>query len=78
LGEGLRAEFADLDTEIILTVFGPESIIDRINKSMVKLYVDVAGMSEGEHHVEIKAEIDAPYNISGIEPRVTWITISSI
>jgi len=54
--------------DILLTVSGPESIIDRVNKNMAKLSVDVSGLAEGEHSLLIRADITRPYRIIKIEP----------
>ena len=48
------------DKEILVTVNGPESIIDKVNKNMVKLEIDIADLTEGEHPVRMKADISDP------------------
>jgi YbbR domain-containing protein len=72
----LQAEMENKD--IILTVNGPESIIDRVNNNMIKVYVDAAGLSEGEHTLKIHAEAPMPYIIQKIEPDVIKVTIRRI
>lgn len=67
---------ADLENkDIILTVTGPESIIDKVNSNIIRVYVDAAGLSEGEHTLKIKSEISEPYTIQKIEPDVIQVTI---
>jgi len=77
LADNLRANIVDRDNRVVITVNGPQSVIDRLNKNMIKLYVDVNGLSQGEHEVEIQTEIAAPYEIINIEPNVIGISIDS-
>ena len=63
--------------EITLTVTGPESIIDKVNKNMVKLNVNIAGLTEGEHSVRITADISRPYRIIQIEPADIRVTLQN-
>jgi YbbR domain-containing protein len=64
--------------EITLTVTGPESIIDKVNKNMVKLNVNIAGLTEGEHSVRITADISRPYRIIQIEPADIRVTLQKL
>jgi YbbR domain-containing protein len=64
--------------EIILTVNGPESIIDKVNKNMVKLNVDIAGLTEGEHLIKVRADISRPYRIIQIEPGDIRVTLRNL
>ena len=73
--EGFEAE---LNNDVVLTVSGPQSIIDKVNKSIVNIFVDILGLAEGEHTVEVKAEILQPYNIIRIEPGELKITLRSL
>lgn len=76
LPENLSAELEDKD--IILTVNGPESMIDKVNKSIVKIFVDVSDLAEGEHMVKITAEILKPYGVLQIEPGEIKVTLSNL
>lgn len=64
--------------DIVLTVSGPESIIDRVNAGMIKLYVNASGLYVGEHNLKVQAEILEPYTIQKIEPDTLKITIRRI
>jgi YbbR domain-containing protein len=63
------------EREITLEASGPESLIDRVSGNMVKMYVDVNGLVEGEHQVRIKADIARPYVITQIEPLEIGVTV---
>jgi YbbR domain-containing protein len=64
--------------EILLTVNGPESIIDKANKNMIKLNVDIAGLTEGEHLIKVRADISRPYRIIQIEPGEIRVTLRNL
>lgn len=64
--------------EILLTVNGPESIIDKVNKNMIKLNIDADGLAEGEHSVKVRADISRPYRITQIEPGDIRITLRNL
>jgi len=64
--------------EVLLTVSGPESIIDKVNKDMIKLNVDAADLTEGEHLVEIRADITRPYRIVKVEPANITVTLRKL
>jgi YbbR domain-containing protein len=76
----LPPEFAaELENrDIVLTVRGPESIIDKVNKNMVEIYVDVLGLVEGEHLLKIRAGIPRPYTIAEIQPESIRVTLRRI
>lgn len=74
---GLNAEL-EHDRDVILTVSGPESIIDKANENMVKLNVDITGLTEGEHFVKIRADVSRPYRVIKIEPSEIHVTISNL
>lgn len=74
--EGMKAELKNND--VVLTVTGPQSIIDKVNKSIVNIFVDISGLAEGEHSVEVIAEILQPYEILRIEPEEIEITLGSL
>jgi YbbR domain-containing protein len=76
----LSPEFtAELENrDIVLTVRGPESIIDRVNKNMVEIYVDILGLVEGEHMLKIRASIPRPYTIAEIQPESIKVTLRRI
>lgn len=61
--------------EILLTVSGPESIIDKANKNMIKLNIDVADLTEGEHLVMVRADISRPYRVIQVEPADVTVTL---
>lgn len=70
---------ADIEnTDIVLTVNGPESIIDRVNSDAIKVYLDAAGLSEGEHHVKLRAEVPSPFFIQKIEPDIIKVTLKRL
>ncbi len=64
-------------SDISLTIRGPNGSINGIGKSSVKLYADVSGLSEGEHTVNLKTEIVEPYTIIDIRPSNIKVTISN-
>ncbi|HHW03622.1 MAG TPA: hypothetical protein GXX35_12600 [Thermoanaerobacterales bacterium] len=64
--------------DIILTVSGPESIIDRVNNAIINVFVDASGLSEGEHILRIQADVLQPYIITKIEPDTIKVTIRRI
>ncbi|NLZ54295.1 MAG: hypothetical protein GX892_14340 [Thermoanaerobacteraceae bacterium] len=64
--------------EIVLTVSGPESIIDKVNKNMIKLNIDVADLTEGKHSVNIRADISRPYRIIKVEPVDIVVTLQNL
>jgi len=67
---------ADLENkDIVLTVTGPDSMIDKVNGRMINAYVDAAELSEGEHTLKINVEISQPYTMQKIEPDVIQVTI---
>ncbi|MDD4584221.1 MAG: CdaR family protein [Eubacteriales bacterium] len=63
--------------EFTLTVSGPESIIDKVNKNMIKLNIDVSGLTEGEHLLKVNSDISRPYRIIQIEPGDILVTLSN-
>ncbi|KYO65491.1 CdaR family protein [Thermovenabulum gondwanense] len=62
----------------ILTVLGPESMIEKVNKTDIRLYVDLFGLSEGKHEVRVKAEASTPYAVEKIEPSSIKVTITKL
>jgi YbbR domain-containing protein len=64
--------------EVLLTVSGPESIIDKVNKNMIKLNIDVADLAEGEHLVSLRADISRPYKIIQVEPSDITVTLHNL
>lgn len=76
LSSGLGASVENRD--IILTVNGPESIIDKVNNNMLKASVDASGLAEGEYTLKIKADVTSPYKIIKIEPDSIRVTVSRI
>ncbi|NLC63908.1 MAG: hypothetical protein GX759_07615 [Thermoanaerobacterales bacterium] len=74
LSSALTASVENMD--IILTVSGPESIIDKVNEDMFEVFVDVSGLLEGEHDVIIKSEVPEPYTITLTEPDRIKVIIS--
>jgi len=74
--EGLLGELENKD--VVLTVRGPESIIDKVNKSIVNIFVDISGLGEGEHSVKVIAEVLEPYDIVRIEPEEVKVILRSL
>ncbi|MDI3481524.1 MAG: hypothetical protein PWQ97_1179 [Tepidanaerobacteraceae bacterium] len=68
-------EAAVENKDIVLTVAGPKSIIDRVNENVINIYMDAAGLLEGEHHLKIKAEAPDPFIIQKIEPDSIKVTL---
>lgn len=64
--------------EITLTVNGPESIIDKANKNMVRLSVNIADFIEGEYSVRISADVSRPYRIIQVEPGDIRVTLRNL
>ena len=64
--------------EILLTVSGPESIIDKVNKNMINLNIDAGGLLEGEHLLGVRADITRPYRIIKIEPAEIAVTLRKL
>ncbi|MCG0275394.1 MAG: hypothetical protein L5655_04400 [Thermosediminibacteraceae bacterium] len=73
LSAGLKA--IPEDKEFMLTVLGPESIINRVDKNSIKIYADASGLEEGEYILRIKADAPEPYQIIKIEPDTVKVTI---
>ncbi|MDN5331096.1 MAG: hypothetical protein PWP45_321 [Tepidanaerobacteraceae bacterium] len=63
------------DGEFVLTVRGPNSIIDRVDVDSFKIYADAAGLSEGEYVLKIKADVPEPYELISVEPDTVKVTI---
>lgn len=78
LAAELQATLPEQDREIAVTINGPQSVIDKLDKNMINLYADVSELNEGDYEVEIKAEVQTPYNIINIEPKTTKIRINSL
>lgn len=66
------------EQEITVVASGPESQIDKLNAGMVKLFVDVGGLSEAEHQVRIRADILRPYVVTKTEPAEIGVILSHI
>ena len=64
--------------EILLTVSGPESMIDKVNKNMINLNIDAGGLLEGEHLLGVRADITRPYRIIKIEPAEIAVTLRKL
>lgn len=73
---GLKAELEK--KEILLTVSGPESIIDKVNRNMFKLNIDAADLEEGEYSIDIRADIARPYRIIKVEPSDITVTLHNL
>ena len=76
LSTGLQAEVEK--REILLTVSGPESIIDKVNKNMLRLNIDVADLAEGEYIIDIRGDISRPYRVINIEPTSITVTLRNL
>lgn len=76
IASGLSASVEQ--TQLILTVSGPNSIIDKVNENMVKLKIDLTGLTAGEHTVRVQGDISRPYRIIKIEPSDIHVVISEI
>lgn len=76
IASGLSASVEQ--TQLILTVSGPNSIIDKVNENMVKLKIDLTGLTAGEHTVKVQGDISRPYRIIKIEPSDIHVVISEI
>ncbi|MGB4569446.1 MAG: hypothetical protein WBH81_02705 [Tepidanaerobacteraceae bacterium] len=61
-----------------MTVSGPESIIDKVNKNMINLNIDAGGLLEGEHLLGVRADITRPYRIIKIEPAEIAVTLRKL
>lgn len=61
--------------EFVLTVLGPNSIIDKVDVKSFNIYADAAGLSEGEYVLKVKAEVSAPYELISLEPDTVEVTI---
>jgi len=64
--------------EILLTVSGPESIIDKVNNNMISLNVDAANLTEGKHSVSIRVDIARPYRIIKVEPAEITVSLRKL
>ncbi|TYP58858.1 CdaR family protein [Thermosediminibacter litoriperuensis] len=73
LGEGLTA--VPEEGQFVLTVRGPESIINKADKNSVEIYADASGLGEGEYSLRIRAEVPEPYQVIRIEPENVKVTI---
>lgn len=69
LGEGLTANIIDNNSTTV-QVKGVKSNIDKIEGSNIKAYVDLAGLGEGTHQVEVK--------IDNNDPLIKYIVSSTI
>lgn len=76
LSTGLQAEVEK--REILLTVSGPESIIDKVNKNMLRLNIDVANLAEGVYIIDIRGDISRPYRVINIEPTSITVTLRNL
>ncbi|MCF6096062.1 hypothetical protein L1766_03425 [Thermovorax subterraneus] len=63
------------DREFLLTVQGPNSIIEKVDVDSFKIYADAAGLPEGEYILKVKAEVPEPYELVNIEPDTVKVTI---
>ncbi|MGB9812853.1 MAG: CdaR family protein [Thermovenabulum sp.] len=62
----------------VLTVVGPESMIEKVSKKDVRCFVDLSQLTEGKHEVKVQANVSAPYKIENIEPSTVKVTITRI
>ncbi len=69
LSDGLSANIVST-TSVSVQAKGVASVINDIDPSSVKAYVDLTGLSAGEHEVEVKIEND--------DPLVTYVVSSKI
>ena len=58
------------DKTVSVQVIGVQSVIDSIDSSKIKAYVDLGGYTEGTHHVAVQVE--------GDDPRAQYIVTSSV
>lgn len=74
LGTGLSIEFNNSEEEnILVTVSGNEEVIRDLSASDISVFIDVNGLSEGEHTVPI--EVEGPEDVE-IETDVEEVTIT--
>lgn len=65
LGDQFKASASSSDnTYITVNVKGSEELVNNLNSGLIKAYVDLSGLSEGIHEVEVK--------VSGDDPRLTY------
>lgn len=75
LGEGLAIE--GISQEIILTVVGPESLLE--NPSLpLKVYVDLSGISEGEHTLTVHWDDQKDFKILKASPELISLRVKKI
>ena len=75
LGEGLSVE--GITQEIILTVVGPESIVE--NPSiLIKAYADMKGINEGQHTLKVLWDTPKGFTIQKASPADITINVKKI
>ncbi|MTI49748.1 MAG: hypothetical protein FH761_18100 [Firmicutes bacterium] len=78
IAEGLEVNEDSVENKVSITVSGIESIINSIEKRDITLYVDLDGLTEGEHKVEVKGLIDEEVEIINISPKTINMTLEKI
>ncbi len=63
--------FVTLDTKKIpVTLKGPAVVLDRLDPANILLFLDVEGLKEGEHTLEVKAVLPPDLSLKGEAPKV--------
>ena len=73
---GLHAKLDELEDEMIVTVSGPQSLIDTLKPQSLKIYMDLENSSKGERVYPILIDnLPAGLEVTNIEPKQLKVTI---
>jgi len=73
---GLHAKLDELEDEMIVTVSGPQSLIDTLKPQSLKIYMDLENSSRGERVYPILIDnLPAGLEVTNIEPKQLKVTI---
>ncbi len=78
LGEGLTAEIADAPEEIVLTLRGNEERLSAIKPENLNLSIDVSGVGEGTHTLNLRTNTLGGIEVVDIAPLRVHCTITPI
>ncbi len=73
---GLHAKLDELEDDMIITVSGPQSLVDALNPQSLKVYMDLENSSRGERVYPILVDNLPPgLEVTNIEPKQLKVTI---
>lgn len=71
----------NLPTQVKISLTAPRSIWNHINNnpSLVKAWIDLTGLTDGQHTVKVQAQVNAsPLRISQIEPAEVFVVLETL